>query len=130
MAPATKKRGGDYFQALRFLSIPPSAPLLFTILLHRVRRNEAFGKANHAAPAIKPSRQVLQEGAPSLPWRPPPSSDRVLSDARLRDLKPEFEQFAVDAGRSPKRILHTHLPVRTENLNPNIVVMKSAKDRV
>ena len=27
-----------------------------------------------------------------------------LGDARLRDLKPELEQFAVDAWRAPKRI--------------------------
>jgi hypothetical protein len=27
-----------------------------------------------------------------------------IRDARLRDLKPELEQFAVDAWRTPKRI--------------------------
>ena len=32
----------------------------------------------------------------------------VLGDARLRDLKPKFEQFAVDALRAPKRIFHIH----------------------
>jgi hypothetical protein len=30
--------------------------------------------------------------------------------ARLRDLKPELEQFAVNAWRTQKRILHAHLP--------------------
>jgi hypothetical protein len=34
----------------------------------------------------------------------------VLGDARLRDLKPELEQFAVDAWRAPKRIFDAHLP--------------------
>src|SRR5271163_4527970 len=54
-------------------------------------------------------RVVMQEGPPSLAGRPPPF-DHVLGDARLRDLKPEFEQFAVDAWRAPKRILHAHPP--------------------
>src|SRR6202166_2852025 len=41
-------------------------------------------------------RVVTQEGSPSLAgW--PPSFDHDLGDARLRDLKPELEQFAVDA---------------------------------
>src|SRR6202453_941922 len=52
-------------------------------------------------------RVVTQEGLPSLAGRPPPS-DHVLGDARLRDLKPELEQFAVDAWRTPKRIFDAH----------------------
>src|SRR6266478_2691348 len=48
-------------------------------------------------------RVVTQEGSPSLAGWPPPI-DHVLGDARLRDLKPELEQFAVDAWRAPKRI--------------------------
>ena len=48
-------------------------------------------------------RVVMQEGPPSLAWRPPPF-DHVLGDARLRHLKPELEQFAVNAWRAPKRI--------------------------
>src|SRR5260370_16156692 len=54
-------------------------------------------------------RVVMQEGPPSLAGRPPPF-DHVLGDARLRDLKPELEQFAVNAWRTPKRILHAHPP--------------------
>src|SRR5712672_3044584 len=54
-------------------------------------------------------RVVAQEGSPSLAgW--PPSFDHVLGDARLRDLKPELEQFAVDAWRAPKWIFDTHPP--------------------
>jgi hypothetical protein len=45
-------------------------------------------------------RVVMQEGPPSLAGRPPPF-DHVLGDARLRDLKPELEQFAVNAWRTP-----------------------------
>ena len=33
-----------------------------------------------------------------------------FGDARLGDLKPELQQFAVDPRCSPKRILHAHLP--------------------
>src|SRR5437899_7540730 len=41
-------------------------------------------------------RVVTQEGSPSLAgWSP--SFDHVLGDARLCDLKPELEQFAVGA---------------------------------
>src|SRR5580700_749307 len=54
-------------------------------------------------------RVVTQEGSPSLAgW--PSSFDHILGDARLRDLKPELEQFAVDAWRAPKRILDAHPP--------------------
>src|SRR5258707_3999809 len=54
-------------------------------------------------------RVVTQEGSPSLAgW--PPSFDHVLGDARLRDLKPEFEQFAMNAWRAPKRIFDAHPP--------------------
>ena len=54
-------------------------------------------------------RVVTQEGPPSLAgW--PPSFDHVFSDARLRDLKPELEQFAVNAWRAPKRIFDAHPP--------------------
>src|ERR1700716_3119695 len=54
-------------------------------------------------------RVVPPEGSPSLAGRPPPF-DHVLGDARLRDLKPELEQFAVNAWRTPERILHAHPP--------------------
>src|ERR1700738_3552661 len=54
-------------------------------------------------------RMVMQEGPPSLAGRPPPF-DHVLGDARLRDFKPELEQFAVDAWRAPKRIFDAHPP--------------------
>src|SRR4030081_1703733 len=40
-------------------------------------------------------RVVTQEGPPSLAGWPPPF-DHVLGDARLRDLKPEVEEVAVD----------------------------------
>src|SRR4030081_2251808 len=47
-------------------------------------------------------RVVTQEGSPSLAGWPSPF-DHVLGDARLRDLKPELEQFAVDAWRACRK---------------------------
>ena len=52
---------------------------------------------------------ITQEGSPSQTRRPP-SFDHVLGDARLRDFKPELEQFAVDTWRTPKRIFDAHPP--------------------
>ena len=50
-----------------------------------------------------------QEGAPSLTWWSTPL-DHVFGNARLRHLKPEFEQFAVDARCAPQRVVNAHLP--------------------
>src|SRR5450432_3008366 len=52
---------------------------------------------------------VTQKGVPSLAGRPP-SFNHVLDDARLRDIKPELEQFAVDTWHTPKRIFDAHPP--------------------
>jgi hypothetical protein len=52
---------------------------------------------------------ITQKGAPSLAWWPTPF-DHVLGDARLRGLKPELEQFAVNGWRAPKRIFDAHPP--------------------
>jgi hypothetical protein len=51
---------------------------------------------------------ILKEGPPGLRRRLP-LADHVLGDAGLADIDAEFEQFAVDAGRSPKRIVAAHL---------------------
>src|ERR1700754_2165145 len=47
---------------------------------------------------------------PTLVDAAPAPFGHVLGDARLRDFKPELEQFAVDAWRAPKWILHAHPP--------------------
>ena len=62
---------------------------------------------------------IAQEGAPSLTWRSTPL-DHVLGNAGLRDLKPELEQFAVDARCSPKRVLYAHLPDQRPQLRVNL----------
>src|SRR5438876_7811902 len=52
---------------------------------------------------------VAQEGAPSLGGRPG-LLDHVLRNARLSDLKAEFEQLAMDARRAPQWIVNAHPP--------------------
>lgn len=55
------------------------------------------------------------------PWLSgPPPIDHVLGDARLRDLKSELEQFAVDAWRAPKRIFHSHPPDQRAQLSVDL----------
>src|ERR1700686_54162 len=64
-------------------------------------------------------RVVAQEGPPSLAGRRP-SFDHVLGDAGLRDLKPELEQFAMDAWRAPKRIFEAHPPDQHAHLRVDL----------
>jgi hypothetical protein len=67
------------------------------------------GTTNRSMAAIW--SMITQKGAPSLArwhWHSP--LDYVLGDARLRDLKPQFEQLAVNARRPPKWVLDTHPP--------------------
>src|SRR5258708_10166839 len=54
--------------------------------------------------------QALRPPCGTPPRLALPPFDHVLGDAGLRDLKPELEQFAVNAWRAPKRILHAHPP--------------------
>ena len=95
---------------------PAHAPDLESELFSFVfNQTLAVVDANGTAPDYPPGnagnvrRVVAQKGTPSLAWRPA-SLDHVLGDARLRDLKPELEQLAVDARRSPKRVLNAHPP--------------------
>src|SRR4030081_2732945 len=74
-----------------------------------IQQFEANGRDHEQVDGGNVRRVVMQEGSPSLAGRPP-SFDHVLGDARLRDLKPELEQFAVDAWRAPKRIFDAHPP--------------------
>src|ERR1700726_2466010 len=64
-------------------------------------------------------RVVAQEVSPSLAGWPPPF-DHVLGDARLRDLKPELEQFAVDAWCAPKRIFDAHPPDQSAQIRVDL----------
>jgi hypothetical protein len=51
------------------------------------------------------------------PWL---GGSHVLGDARLRDLKPELEQFAVDAWRAPKRIFNADPPDQDAQLGVDL----------
>src|ERR1700731_846785 len=72
-----------------------------------VKEFEANGRDHEQIHGGNVRRVVMQEGPPPLAGWPSPL-DHVLGDTRLRDLEPELEQFAVDAWRAPKRVLHAH----------------------
>jgi len=74
-----------------------------------IEQIEANGRNNEQVHGGNVRRVVPQKGAPSLAWRSTPL-DHVLGDSRLRDLKSELEQFAVDTRRTPKRIFDAHPP--------------------
>jgi hypothetical protein len=66
----------------------------------RIEQVETNGWDNKQVHGSNLWRVVTQKRAPSLTWRST-ALDHVLGNARLRDFKPEFEQFAVDAWRAP-----------------------------
>src|SRR5262244_2859237 len=70
-------------------------------LLKRNRRNhEQIDRRD-------PLHMIAKEGLPSLQWPIPPRY-YVDGNRGLGDRDTEFEQFAVDLGRAPQRILKTH----------------------
>src|SRR5207253_7527182 len=72
-----------------------------------IEQVEANGRNNEQVHGGDVRRVVTQEGAPALRRRSA-SLDHVLRDARLSDLKAELEQLAMDARRSPQRIVNAH----------------------
>src|ERR1700694_4302308 len=68
--------------------------------------------------AAMPARGCARRFA--IPGWVAPSFDHVLGDARLCDLKPELEQFAVDAWRAPKRIFDAHPPDQCAQLRVDL----------
>src|ERR1700751_721481 len=74
-----------------------------------IEQIEANGRDNKQVHGGNVRRVVTQKGAPSLTGWPSPF-DHVFGDARLRDLEPELEQFAVNTRCSPKRIFDAHPP--------------------
>jgi hypothetical protein len=61
---------------------------------------------------------ILQESAPGLRRRLA-AVRHVFADAVLADVDAEFEQFTVDAGRTPTRILPAHLADQISDLAGN-----------
>ena len=74
-----------------------------------IEQIEADGRDNEQVHGGNVRCVVTQKGAPTLAWQAV-SLDHVLGDARLRDLKPELEQFSVDARRAPERVIDAHPP--------------------
>src|SRR5882724_2040164 len=74
-----------------------------------VEHSEVNCRGNEQIHSGNVRRVVSQKGAPPLAWGTAPL-DHVLGDACLSQFKPELEQFAVDARRTPKQILPAHLP--------------------
>jgi hypothetical protein len=70
-------------------------------LLKRNRRNhEQINRRN-------PLPMIVEERLPSLQWPTPPRY-HVDGNRGLSDRDAEFEQFAVDLGSAPQRVLKTH----------------------
>src|SRR5450631_3021091 len=84
-----------------------------------IEQVEANGRDNKQVHGGNFWSMITQEGSPSLTGRPP-SFDHVLGDARLRDFKPELEQFAVDTWRAPKRIFDAQPPDQYPQLCLNL----------
>src|SRR4029077_20204117 len=61
---------------------------------------------------------IIQKGTPGLRRRLAPPH-HILRYAGLTDLDAEFQQFAVDAGGAPRRILTAHLSDPIANLAGN-----------
>src|SRR6185503_1847498 len=72
-----------------------------------IEQVEANGWGNEQVHGGNVGRMVTQEGAPPRGGRSA-SLDHILCDAGLSDLKAELEQLAVDARRSPQRIVNAH----------------------
>ena len=84
-----------------------------------IEQVEANGRDNEQIHGSDIRRVVARENPPPLTWRSTPL-DHVLGNARLRDLKPELEQFAVDTRCSPKRVLDAHSPDQSAQLRADL----------
>jgi hypothetical protein len=84
-----------------------------------IEQIETNGRNNKQVHGGNVWSMITQEGSPSLTGRPP-SFDHLLGDARLRDFKPELEQFAVDTWRAPKRIFDAHPPDQCAQLRVDL----------
>src|SRR6195256_125469 len=72
-----------------------------------IEQVKANGWGNEQVHGGDVGRMVTQEGAPSRGGRLA-SLDHILRDTGLSDLKAELEQLAMDARRSPQRIVGAH----------------------
>src|SRR5262245_21591678 len=84
-----------------------------------IQQVEAIWSEQRADPSQQCPARGSAEKVPSLTWRSTPL-DHVFGDARLRDLKPQLQQLAVDARRSPQWVLDAHLPDQRPQLRANL----------
>src|SRR5258708_15728832 len=84
-----------------------------------IEQVEANGRNNEQVHGGNVRCVVTQEGAPSL-GRRSTSLDHVLRDAGLSDLKAKLEQLAMDARRSPQRIVNAHPPDQRAQIRANL----------
>jgi hypothetical protein len=76
-----------------------------------IEQVEAKSRGNEQVHDGDVRRMVTKEDAPSL-GRRSASLAHILRDAGLSDLKAELDQLAMDARRSPQRIVDAHPPDR------------------
>src|SRR4029077_54462 len=72
-----------------------------------VEQVEANGGDNEQVHGGNILSMITQKSAPTVAARSA-APEHLFGDTRLRDLKSEIEQLAVNARRSPKRILRAH----------------------
>src|SRR5437667_9454611 len=84
-----------------------------------IEQVEANARNNEQVHGGDVRRVITQEGAPAL-GRRSTSLDHVLRDARLSDLEAELEQLAMDARRSPQRIVNAHPPDQRAQIRANL----------
>src|ERR1017187_7272030 len=80
-----------------------SPPVVVTQQQEHVQHLKANGRHREEVNGHRGFQVVLQEGPPRL-RRWTPTAGHVFADACLADVHAEFEKFAVDAWRAPKRV--------------------------
>src|SRR5664279_2327493 len=91
-----------------------SPPVVVTQHQEHVQHLKANGRHREEVNGHRGFQVVFQEGPPRL-RRWTPTAGHVFVDACLADVNAEFEKFAVDARRAPKRVLAAHLPNQSTN---------------
>src|SRR6516162_11468810 len=75
---------------------------------HRIERpHDRRSRPRRLVNRRNPLHMIAKEGCPSLQWPIPPRY-HVDGNRGLGDHDAEFEQFAVNLGRAPQRVLKTH----------------------
>ena len=71
-------------------------------------------------------RMIAQKGRPSLSsWLGCANSSDVLLDGTLAHMKTQFQEFPTNPLRTPKSILHCHLPDQGDGFRGYLRLMRS-----